>query len=49
MVEALWQMRQEGNYDQYDYYMDLWKAGLISAVDIVYTCVKTGGMVFCEV
>ena len=49
MQEALEQMRQEGDYDQYDYYMDLWKAGLISAVDVVYTSVKTGEMVCCEV
>lgn len=49
MEEALEQMRQEGDYDQYDYYMDLWKAGLISAVDVVYTSVKTGEMVCCEV
>ena len=46
MEEALEQMRQEGDYDQYDYYMDLWKAGLISAVDVVYTSVKTGEMVW---
>lgn len=49
MAEALEQMRQEGDYDQYDYYMDLWKAGLISAVDVAYTSVKTGEMVCCEV
>ena len=49
MEEALEQMRQEGDYDQYDYYMDLWKAGLISAVDVVYTSVKTGEMICCEV
>lgn len=49
MEEALEQMRQEGDYDQYDYYMDLWKAGLISAVDVVYTSAKTGEMVCCEV
>ena len=29
--------------------MDLWKAGLISAVDITYTSAKTGEMVCCEV
>ena len=49
MEEALEQMRQEGDYDQYDYYMDLWKAGLISAVDIAYTSAVTGEMVCCEV
>ena len=48
MEEALEQMRQEGDYDWYDYYMDLWKAGLISVVDITYTSVKTGEMVGCE-
>lgn len=49
MEEALEQMRQEGDYDRYDHYMDLWKAGLVSAVDVAYTSVKTGGMVCCEV
>lgn len=49
MEEALNQMRQEGDYDQNDYYMDLWKAGLISAVDVVYTSAQTGEMVCCEV
>ena len=49
MEEALEQMKQEGDYDQYDYYMDLWKAGLISAVDVVYMSAKTGEMVCCEV
>jgi len=49
MEEALDQMRQEGDYDQYDYYMDLWKAGLISAVDVTCTSIKTGEMVRCEV
>ncbi len=49
MEEALEQMRQEGDYDQYDYYMDLWKSGLISAVDVAYTSSKTGEMVCCEI
>lgn len=49
MREALERMKQEGDYDQYDYYTDLWKAGLISAVDVVYTSAKTGGMACCEV
>ena len=49
MQEALEQMRQEGDYDQYDYYMDLWKSGLISAVDVAYTSSKTGEMVCCEI
>lgn len=49
MEEALDRMKQEGDYDQYDYYMDLWKAGLISAVDVAYTSAKTGEMVCCEV
>lgn len=48
MMEALEQMKNEGDYDQYDYYMDLWKAGLISAVDITYTSAQ-GEMVCCEV
>ncbi len=29
--------------------MGLWKAGLISAVDVAYTSAKTGGMACCEV
>jgi hypothetical protein len=29
--------------------MDLWKSGLISAVDVAYISVKTGEMVCCEV
>ena len=49
MMEALNQMKKEGDYNQYEYYMDLWKAGLISAVDITYTSAKTGEMVCCEV
>ena len=49
MEEALEQMRQEGDYDQYDYYMDLWKSGLISAVDVAYISANTGEMVCCEV
>lgn len=49
MEEALEQMRQEGDYDQYDYYMDLWKAGLISAVDVAYVSSRTGELVCCEV
>lgn len=49
MAETLEQMKNEGDYNQYDYYMDLWKAGLISAVDVVYTSVKTGELVCCEV
>ncbi len=49
MEEALEQMKLEGDYDQYDYYMDLWKAGLISAVDVAYTSAKTGEMICCEV
>lgn len=49
MAEALEQMRNEGDYDQYDYYMDLWKAGLVSAVDVTYTSAQTGELVCCEV
>ena len=49
MLEALTQMRDEGEYDSYDYYIDLWKKGLISAVDITYTSVHTGERVCCEV
>lgn len=49
MAEALEQMKQEGDYDQYDYYMDLWKAGLISAVDVAYVSSQTGELVCCEV
>lgn len=49
MAEVLEQMRNEGDYTQYDYYMDLWKAGLVSAVDVAYISSKTGEMVCCEV
>lgn len=49
MQELLEQMKTEGDYDQYDHYMDLWKEGLISSVDITYTSIKTGEMVCCEV
>ena len=49
MIEALDQMKNEGDCNQYEYYMDLWKAGLISAVDITYISAKTGEMVCCEV
>lgn len=49
MMEVLEQMKSEGNYDQYDYYMDLWKAGLVSAVDITYISSQTGERVCCEV
>ncbi len=49
MQELLEQMRNEGDYDRYDYYMDLWKEGKISAVDVAYTSVKTGELVCCEV
>ncbi len=49
LPKILDQMRTEGDYDQYDHYMDLWKEGLISAVDITYTSIKTGEMVCCEV
>lgn len=49
MLEALAQMRNEGDYDRYDYYTDLWKKGLISAVDITYISAHTGEMVCCEV
>ena len=49
MVEALDQMRQEGDYDRYDYYMDLWKNGKIGAVDIVYTSKATQQLAGVEV
>ena len=49
MAEVLEQMRNEGDYTQYDYYMDLWKAGLISAVDVTYISSKTGELTCCEV
>lgn len=48
MAEALDQMRNEGDYIQYDYYMDLWEKGLVSAVDITYTSAQ-GELVCCEV
>lgn len=49
MAEALDQMRQEGDYDRYDYYMDLWKNGQIGAVDIIYTSKTTQQLVGVEV
>lgn len=49
MAELLDQMKQEGDYDQYDYYMDLWKNGLISAPDITYISKTTNQLVCCEV
>lgn len=49
MMEALEQMRNEGDDNQYDYYMDLWEKGLVSAVDVAYISSKTGEMVCCEV
>lgn len=49
IIEVLEQMKSEGDYSQYEYYNDLWKAGLISAVDITYTSAQTGEMVCCEV
>lgn len=42
-------MRQEGDYDRYDYYMDLWKNGKIGAVDIVYTSKATQQLAGVEV
>lgn len=49
MAEALEQMKNEGDYTQYDYYMDLWNKGLISAVDITYISAQTGELICCEV
>lgn len=49
MEELLEKMRSEGDYDKYDHYMDLWKEGLISAVDVSYISARTGEMVCCEV
>lgn len=49
MLELIDQMKQEGDYDQYDYYMDLWKQGKISAPDIVYVSSTTQELVCCEV
>lgn len=49
MAEAIDQMRQEGEYDRYDYYMELWKNGQIGAVDIVYTSKTTQQLVGVEV
>ena len=49
MQETLEQLRSEGYYDRYDYYMDLWKNGAISAPDIVYTSKTTQQLVCCEV
>lgn len=49
MQELLEQMKSEGDYDQYDYYMDLWKVGLVSAVDVAYTSASTGERVCIEV
>lgn len=49
MQELLDNMRNEGDYSQYDYYMDLWKDGKISAPDIVYTSSTTSEIVCVEV
>lgn len=49
MQELLEQMRTEGDYDQYDHYMDLWKEGMVSAVDVAYISAKTGELICCEV
>ena len=49
MEEALEQMRQEGNLDQYDYYMDLYREGKISAPDITYTSSVTQELVCIEI
>lgn len=49
MLELIDNMRQEGDYDQYDYYMDLWKQGKISAPDIIYKSSITNQLVCCEV
>lgn len=49
MAEALEQLKNEGDYDRYDYYMDLWKNGAISAPDIVYTSKTTQQLVCCEI
>lgn len=49
MQELLDNMRTEGDYDQYDYYMDLWNQGKISAPDIVYVSSTTQKLVCCEV
>lgn len=49
MEEIIDNMRNEGNYDQYDYYINLWKEGKISSPDIVYTSKITHELVCCEV
>jgi hypothetical protein len=49
MQELIDNMRNEGDYDHYDYYMDLWNKGAISAVDIVYTSSSTNSIVAIEV
>jgi hypothetical protein len=49
MLELIENMRNEGDYSQYDYYMDLWDKGAISAVDIVYTSSSTNSIVAIEV
>lgn len=49
MQELLDNMRTEGDYDQYDYYMDLWAQGKISTPDIVYVSSTTQELVCCEV
>lgn len=49
MAEALEQMRNEGDYTQYDHYMDLWEKDLVSAVDITYVSAQTGELICCEI
>lgn len=49
MAELIDNMRAEGDYDQYDYYMNLWKNGLISAPDVTYISKTAHELVCCEV
>ena len=49
MLECLEQMRNQGEYDRYDEYMELWKQGAISAVDVVYVSSKTNMVVGVEI
>ena len=49
LEETIDKMRTEGDMDRYDYYMDLWKEGRISAPDITYTSIQTGETISIEV
>lgn len=49
MQEALEQLKDQGDYNQYDYYIDLWKSGQVGAIDVVYKSIETGQFTGIEV